>query len=140
MTARRRMAALSLALPLLAVAAPAPALAAGITVTTVGDVVNGNDGACSLREAISNGANARFLFTGRGVGFVTTLGPNRGKARILINGSLVRTIDLSASTTIERVLAWQQTWASSATRTIKVVVVGTDLRPRVDVDAFVVLR
>jgi hypothetical protein len=72
--------------------------------------------------------------------FVTTVGPNRGKAKILINGSHVQTIDLSAPGTVERVLAWQGTWTSSATRTIKVVVVGTSGRPRVDVDAFVVLK
>ena len=36
--------------------------------------------------------------------------------------------------------AWQQTWSTSATRTIKLVVVGTSGRPRVDLDAFVVVK
>jgi CSLREA domain-containing protein len=93
----------------------------------------------SVRRASEKGASARFLFTGRGVGFVTTTAPNRGKARIYINGSLVDTVDLGGATK-DRVVAWTKTWSSSATRTIKVVVVGTSGRPRVDVDAFVVLR
>jgi hypothetical protein len=38
------------------------------------------------------------------------------------------------------VVVWQGTWATSATRTIKLVVVGTAGHPRVDIDAFVVVR
>lgn len=93
----------------------------------------------SVKHAKAKGASARLLFTGRGIGFVTTLAPNRGKAKIYINGSLVDTVDLGGSTTY-RVVAWQKTWSTSATRTIKVVVAGTSGRPRVDVDAFVVLK
>ena len=59
---------------------------------------------------------------------------------VLINGSVVGTIDLYAPTTHTRVIGWQKTWSTSATRTIKVVVLGTSGRPRVDVDAFVVLK
>ena len=114
---------------------------AGITYTKSWRTARADDySGGSVRYARSKGASSRFLVTGRGVGFVTTVGPNRGKAKILINGSLVQTIDLKSSSTHERVLAWQQTWATSATRTIKVVVVGTSGRPRVDVDAFVVLK
>ena len=42
--------------------------------------------------------------------------------------------------TTYRAVAWQRTWSTSATRTIRLVVVGTSGRPRVDLDAFAVLR
>jgi hypothetical protein len=93
----------------------------------------------SVRHARAEGASARFLFTGRSIGFVTTTRPDRGKVRIFINGTRVETIDLGASEQY-RYVGWQKTWSSSGTRTIKVVVVGTAGRPRVDVDAFVVLE
>src|SRR5206468_4710211 len=43
------------------------------------------------------GAAASLAFTGTGVSFTTVLGPGMGKAQIWIDGALVRTFDLSAS-------------------------------------------
>ncbi|MBA2382230.1 MAG: S8 family serine peptidase, partial [Chloroflexi bacterium] len=85
------------------------------------------------------GASVSFTSTGRSVSFVTTRAASRGKARIYVNGTLVATIDLGGSTAF-RYVAWQRTWSVVATRTIKVVVVGTAGRPRIDVDAFAQLR
>ena len=93
----------------------------------------------SVRRSTERLASAKYEFTGKGIAFVTTEAVNRGRARIYINGNLQATIDLSDPTRY-RVLAWQRTWSTSATRTIRVVVVGTSGRPRVDVDAFVVLK
>ena len=93
----------------------------------------------SVRRSTERSASVKYEFTGKGIAFVTTEADKRGRARIYINGNLQATIDLSDPTRY-RVLAWQRTWATSATRTIKVVVVGTSGRPRVDVDAFVVLK
>ena len=44
------------------------------------------------------------------------------------------------ATTKYRALAWQKTWSTSGTQTVKLVVVGTSGRPRVDLDAFAVLK
>jgi hypothetical protein len=94
----------------------------------------------SVKWAKTRNAWATYTFTGRTIALVSTLGSTRGKARIYVNGVSVGTIDLRASATGYRVVAWQKTWPTSAKRVVKVVVLGTAGRPRVDVDAFVVIR
>ena len=94
----------------------------------------------SARRSSSAGASARITATGRAYAFVTTTGPTRGKAKVYVNGVLKATIDLRSVSTAYRVQAWSIRYATSASRTVKVVVLGTSGRPRVDVDAFVVLR
>ncbi len=64
----------------------------------------------------------------------------RGKVRIYVNGVYQATVGTYPSSASYRAVVWQKTWSSSATRTIKLVVSGTSGRPRVDLDAFVVLR
>ena len=59
---------------------------------------------------------------------------------VYINGRRVATVDLYRTSTQYRVLAWQRTWSTTATRTVKLVVVGTSGRPRVDVDAFTLVK
>src|SRR4029079_15652814 len=61
---------------------------------------------------------------------------SRGKVKVYVNGVYQGTVDLYSSSTQYRAIAWQRTWSSSATRTIKLVVVGTAGRPRVDIGAF----
>jgi hypothetical protein len=94
----------------------------------------------SVKYHKTKGASASYTVSGRSIAFVTTKGPKRGKAKIYINGSYVTTIDLWAASNTYRVVAYQKTWSSKATRTIKVVVSGTSGRPRVDLDAFAVLK
>ncbi len=49
------------------------------------------------------------------------------------------TLDLRAATRYQ-VIAWQKTWSTSATRTVRLVVAGTTNRPRIDLDAFARLK
>lgn len=86
------------------------------------------------------GASASFTFTGRSVAVIGTLGPGRGKARIYINGNHVATVDLYRSTKSAGRVIYSRAWGASSTRTIKVVVVGTADRPRVDIDGFAFVR
>ncbi len=65
--------------------------------------------------------------------FFTATAIARGKVRVYVNGNYVTTVDLRSSSTRYRVLAWQKTWSTSATRTVKLVVAGTRGRPRVTV-------
>jgi hypothetical protein len=58
--------------------------------------------------------------------------------RIFVNGVLQATPNLSGSTAF-RFVAWQRTWPTSARHAIRLVVVGTLGRPRIDFDAFAVL-
>ena len=50
------------------------------------------------------------------------------------------TVDLYAGSPLHRRLVYRARWAVSGSHTLRIVVVGTPGRPRVGVDAFVVLR
>ena len=90
------------------------------------------------RFATSPGAWMSSTFTGRSIGVVTTLG-TRGQVRVYLDGAYITTLDLRASPWIYRNVAWSHTWSSAGTHTLKLVVVGTAGRPRVDVDAILIL-
>ncbi|MBA3435050.1 MAG: fibronectin type III domain-containing protein [Chloroflexi bacterium] len=92
------------------------------------------------RYAATAGARSSLTFTGRAIGLVAPRGPGQGEARISIDGKEVAVIDLGASTESTRRLIFTRTWAVSAERTIQVVLLGTKGRPRVDVDAYLVLE
>jgi hypothetical protein len=91
----------------------------------------------SARYAKAAGSRVSYTLSARAIALVTTAGPTRGKAKIYVDGSLVKTIDLKASKTTYRYVAWYRQWSSSSKNTVKVVVLGTSGRPRVDVDGFV---
>jgi hypothetical protein len=86
------------------------------------------------------GAAARYTFTGRSVAWVTTRGPDRGAVRIYVDGEYVATVDTRARSSVARFVAFSRTWSRAGTHTIRLVAVGTASRPRVDLDAFEVLR
>jgi hypothetical protein len=92
----------------------------------------------SVRYATAAGKAVSYRFTGRSIAFVTTRASTRGQVKIYIDGVYQATPNLNG-TTIYRYVAWQRTWTTSATRTIRLVVVGTSGRPRVDLDAFAVV-
>ena len=60
--------------------------------------------------------------------------------KVYVDGHYVRTLDLKASTTRYRAVAWSWGWTTSGAHTVRLVVVGTKGRPRVEVDAFAVVR
>jgi hypothetical protein len=92
------------------------------------------------RWSTQPGAKASLAFSGRAVGVVVQRGPGRGLADILLDGTKVATIDLQAPSRQERRIAYSMRWNSVGKHTISVVVGGTSGHPRVDVDAFVILR
>ena len=94
----------------------------------------------SSRYAAGGGSSARLTFTGRAFAWVGTRGPSRGVARVWIDGVLVATVDTRAASTIDRAVLFARTWASAGTHTVRIVVVGTAGRPRVDIDAFEIIR
>jgi Bacterial Ig-like domain (group 3) len=91
----------------------------------------------AARRASVAGARATISFTGRSIAWVSRTGPDRGKAAIYVNGSRVATVDLYAPTAGLRRVVWVGTFATSASRTISIRVLGTAGRPRVDLDAVV---
>jgi hypothetical protein len=94
----------------------------------------------STKYTRSNGAKATYTFTGRSTALITTKSPTRGKVKIYVNGSYQGTVDLYASANRYRLVAWQQTWTTSATRTISLVAAGPSSRPRIDLDAFAYVK
>lgn len=95
----------------------------------------------SSRFSSSTGASATFTATlARSIAFVTTQATTRGSFRVYVDGVLKATVNPALSTTIYRRILYQASWPTAGTHTVKIVVSGTAGHPRVDVDAFVVLR
>jgi hypothetical protein len=55
--------------------------------------------------------------------------------KVYVDGVFVATVDLYAASASYRSVAYARTWSSLGTHTIRIVVVGTAGRPRVDLDA-----
>ena len=90
-------------------------------------------------SASAAGAMARITFTGQQIGWVTTVGPTRGEARIYVDGTYERTVDLGRATSAARLIMVLRSWPAAGRHTFEIRVVGTAGRPRVDVDAFVIV-
>jgi hypothetical protein len=94
----------------------------------------------SARLATAAGASASYTFTGRSIAWVSTFAPDRGSAKVYVDGVLVATVSTYATTTSFRRVAFAKSWSTSGYHTLRIVVVGTAGHPRVDVDALEVLR
>jgi hypothetical protein len=74
---------------------------------------------------------------------VTTLGPNRGRAEVLVDGVVTATLDLYSATTMYRRVVYAVDFGMSGFHTIEVRVLGTknpkSTGKRIDVDAFLTL-
>ena len=93
----------------------------------------------SVAWSQARGAAAAFTFTGRQVALVATRATTRGKVKLYVDGVYRATVDLGTSGG-SRSVVWSYGWGASGRHTVKVVGLGTAGRPRVDVDAFVILR
>ncbi|MFL5680216.1 MAG: hypothetical protein ACJ77B_06410 [Chloroflexota bacterium] len=87
------------------------------------------------RYATAAGATAKVAVTGRSFAWIGAVGPSRGSARVYVDGVLVKTVSLYAPMSASRRVLFATTWATSATRTVVIIVVGTAGHPRVDLDA-----
>jgi hypothetical protein len=81
-----------------------------------------------------------LTFTGSRIAWLGRLTPQSGSARVYINGVLVATVNLNSATTVNRRLVWSKAFGSVATRTLKIVVLGTAGHPDVILDQIFVLR
>ncbi len=93
-----------------------------------------------VRYASSAGATATFSFTGRKVVWYGPLGPTRGKARIAIDGKVVRTVDLYRRSFDARAAIFSRTWSKRGAHTITITVVGSGAHPMVAIDGFAVRK
>lgn len=105
----------------------------------------GFSGAWTERAGGGREGGAACLSTAAGAGFVvdsgidsawiTTTGPNRGSARIYIDGTYVKTVSTYSRTTHYRRLVWAHRFGSLGGHTITIVNAGTTGHPGIEVDA-----
>ncbi len=90
----------------------------------------------------STRANSTVTFTtsARAIAIVARRGPLNGKAKVYVDGVYKSTIDTYRSSYQSRVVVFNTSWATAATHSVKVVVLATSRRPRIDIDAFAFLR
>lgn len=100
--------------------------------------------ACALglaqRKTSVKGAKVKITARydqGSYVGLVMAKGPQRGKAKIFLDGKLATTIDTYATSNTNRVVTYSK-WLAAGKHTVKVVNVATKGRPRIDLDAVLV--
>jgi len=91
-----------------------------------------------VRYSTKAGATATLTFTGRTVVWYGPTGPTRGKARVYLDGTLFRTVDLHARTFDVRDVVFRKAWSSAGTHTLTIEVVGTKGHPMVAIDEFIV--
>ena len=102
--------------------------------------VSGSAGGHVDSSASSN-ATATFTFSGRSVALVSTLAPARGVAEISLDGSVVGSVDLHASSKKTKRVVWASASALAAgthTLTIRVTGSTSGTSPRIDVDAILI--
>jgi subtilisin family serine protease len=91
-----------------------------------------------LHRSTRGGAAVVFTTTARAIAVVGRRGPLNGKAKVYVDGVYRSTISLRKSTSQSKVVVFNASWTSTATHSIKVVVVGGT--GRVEIDAFAFLR
>jgi subtilisin family serine protease len=85
-------------------------------------------------------SSATFKFTGRSVGLVAPKSRSRGSFKVYVDNLYIKTISLYSTTTMARQVLFIRNWTTNGVHTVKVVPVGTAGHPRVDIDAFVILK
>jgi hypothetical protein len=92
------------------------------------------------KRASASTARATCTFTGKQIWWVSSIGSTRGSAKVYIDGIYRRTLSLYASSTTPRRVVYGFSWSSAGAHKIQIRVIGTAGHPRVDIDAFIVVR
>jgi len=93
----------------------------------------------TLHSTRARGASASITFTGRGIAWVAPRGTSRGKATLFLDGRNIGTVNLDAASA-SRILVYAKSWTASGKHTLRIVAAGTAGHPRIDVDAFVIVK
>ena len=99
---------------------------------------HGGYGGDTVRYATTAGATATFTLSGRRVVWYGPLGPTRGKARVSVDGTYIRTVNLYRRSFDARAVLFKTSWKDAGTHTITIEVVGTKGHPMVAIDDFAV--
>ena len=92
----------------------------------------------AVKVSSTPNASASLTYTGKGIAWVATKGTNRGQAYVYLDGVYQGTWNLYAAATQARAVVMTYATATTATHTVKIVVVGTAGHPNVDIDDFIV--
>jgi len=84
-------------------------------------------------------ATATYTFDGASVAWAGPVGPTRGKARVIVDGRLVATVDTYRATFNARDVIWAAA-LKDGRHTLRIQVLGTTGRPTVAVDGIYVLQ
>lgn len=101
---------------------------------------HGGYGGGAVAYATAAGASATFTFTGTQVTWNGPTGPTRGKAKVYVDGTYVKTVNLYRRTFDARATLFRTGWKAAGEHTLTIVVVGTKGRPMVAIDDFVVVK
>ena len=93
----------------------------------------------ATRVASEAGASAEFKVSQRGIAWVATQGPGRGRAGVYVDGVRVATVNLSAATVRYRRVVWTRSWPDTAGRTVKILIQDAGTRG-VDIDGLLVVE
>jgi hypothetical protein len=85
------------------------------------------------------GATATFAFAGSTVVWYGPVGPTRGKARILVDGHYLKTVDLYARSFSARRAVFSKSWSKAGAHRLTIEVLGTAGHPYVAIDGFSVV-
>ena len=94
----------------------------------------------ALKYAKSSTATATISFTGRSIAWIAPRMSTRGVADVYVDGIYAATVDLYSATSLSRSIVFRRQWSTSAAHTLQLRLKGTVGRPRVDVDAFVIVN
>ncbi len=92
----------------------------------------------AVRYATGAGATATIAFTGTRVVWYGPVGPTRGKVRISIDGTYVKTVDLHRRSFTAHAAVFSRSWSKRGAHTVTIRVAGTKGHPMVAIDEFVV--
>ncbi len=90
------------------------------------------------KAARAGNAKATLKFRGAAVAWVGPVGPTRGKAKVYIDGKLVKTVNTWASKFRPGRVLFQKSWTTTGAHSISIVTLGTRRHPTVAIDAFLV--
>ena len=93
----------------------------------------------SAASTITAGDEATITFTGRSFGLVSREARLAGEFQVFVDGEDAGIVDLKSRYRIFQRVVFARSWPTSGEHTVRMVALGTELRPRVDLDAFLVI-
>jgi hypothetical protein len=92
----------------------------------------------AVRYATGDGATASITFTGSRIAWKGPVGPTRGKARIRVDGELVKTVNLKRSSFAASTTIYSISWKTPGRHTLEIEVLVTPGHKPVAIDELVV--